>query len=132
MKSIKFFLRQSIFSPRKQIILQIFFTQIAGKHYDVYEAYYRSLDPKNTNVIQAMDAAKFLKKSGLSDVILSRVSKLFIYGAMSFFGRFSSYLYRSRDHKLNDISSPFFRFGTCLIIMAVDFSTRLDFSLPSK
>lgn len=27
-----------------------------------------------------MDAAKFLKKSGLSDVVLSRVSKFFFYG----------------------------------------------------
>lgn len=40
---------------------------------DVYEAYYRGLDPKNTNQIGALDAAKFLKKSGLSDVVLSRV-----------------------------------------------------------
>jgi hypothetical protein len=48
--------------------------QIAGKHIDVYEAYYRGLDPKSTNVVGAMDAAKFLKKSGLSDVVLSRVS----------------------------------------------------------
>lgn len=40
---------------------------------DVYEAYYRGLDPKNTNQIGAIDAAKFLKKSGLSDVVLSRV-----------------------------------------------------------
>lgn len=75
----------------KQIILQ-FRPKIAGKHYDVYEAYYRSLDPKDTNAIQAMDAARFLKKSGLSDVILSRVSKLFL----SFMGRClwcSPYLY---------------------------------------
>lgn len=40
---------------------------------DVYEAYYRGLDPKNTNQIGAFEAAKFLKKSGLSDVVLSRV-----------------------------------------------------------
>lgn len=81
---------QSIFF--KQIILQ-FRPKIAGKHYDVYEAYYRSLDPKDTNAIQAMDAARFLKKSGLSDVILSRVSKLFFF---SFMGRClwcSPYLY---------------------------------------
>lgn len=31
------------------------------------------LDPKATNEIGALDAAKFLKKSGLSDVVLSRV-----------------------------------------------------------
>lgn len=56
------------------IIHFLLLLQIAAKHYDVYEAYYRSLDPKNTNQIGALDAAKFLKKSGLSDVILSRVS----------------------------------------------------------
>ena len=40
---------------------------------DIYEAYYKGLDPKNTNQIEALDAAKFLKRSGLSDVMLSRV-----------------------------------------------------------
>lgn len=47
--------------------------QIAGKHLEIFEAYYKSLDPKSTNQIAALDAARFLKKSGLSDVILSRV-----------------------------------------------------------
>lgn len=47
--------------------------QIAGKHIDIFEAYYKSLDPKNTLQIPALDAARFLKKSGLSDVVLSRV-----------------------------------------------------------
>ncbi|CRK98478.1 CLUMA_CG011835, isoform A, partial [Clunio marinus] len=47
--------------------------EIAGKHFDIYEAYYRNHDPKNTNAIPAMDAARFLKKSGLSDVVLSKV-----------------------------------------------------------
>ncbi|XP_065088849.1 epidermal growth factor receptor substrate 15-like 1 isoform X2 [Ochlerotatus camptorhynchus] len=47
--------------------------QIAGDHILIYEAYYKQLDPKATNEIGALDAAKFLKKSGLSDVVLSRV-----------------------------------------------------------
>ncbi|KAL5288484.1 Eps-15 family protein [Megaselia abdita] len=47
--------------------------QISGKHNAVYEAYYRQIDPKETGGIEAMVAAKFLKKSGLSDVVLSRI-----------------------------------------------------------
>lgn len=54
---------------------------------EVYEAYYRSLDPKSTNMIQAMDAAKFLKKSGLSDVVLSRVRKNSFMGDVSALSR---------------------------------------------
>lgn len=63
--------------------------QIAGSHFEVYDAYYKSLDPKLMNNIGAMDAAKFLKKSGLSDVVLSRVSFRFIIGF--FFHSFSSH-----------------------------------------
>ncbi|XP_053694497.1 epidermal growth factor receptor substrate 15-like 1 isoform X2 [Sabethes cyaneus] len=47
--------------------------KIAGDHILIYEAYYKQLDPKATNEIGAHDAAKFLKKSGLSDVVLSRI-----------------------------------------------------------
>lgn len=47
--------------------------QIAGDHILIYEAYYKQLDPKESNEIGALDAAKFLKKSGLSDVVLSRI-----------------------------------------------------------
>ncbi|XP_055539041.1 epidermal growth factor receptor substrate 15-like 1 isoform X2 [Wyeomyia smithii] len=47
--------------------------KIAGDHILIYEAYYKQLDPKATNEIGALDAAKFLKKSGLSDVVLSRI-----------------------------------------------------------
>ncbi|XP_055596584.1 epidermal growth factor receptor substrate 15-like 1 isoform X1 [Uranotaenia lowii] len=47
--------------------------QVAGDHILIYEAYYKQLDPKGSNEIGALDAAKFLKKSGLSDVVLSRV-----------------------------------------------------------
>lgn len=48
--------------------------KVAGKHHQIYEAYYRQLDPKAVGTIEAVAAAKFLKKSGLSDVVLSRVS----------------------------------------------------------
>uniref|UniRef100_A0A182QEQ7 Epidermal growth factor receptor substrate 15-like 1 n=1 Tax=Anopheles farauti TaxID=69004 RepID=A0A182QEQ7_9DIPT len=47
--------------------------KIAGDHILIYEAYYKQLDPKEKNEIGALDAARFLKKSGLSDVVLSRI-----------------------------------------------------------
>lgn len=50
-------------------------TQVSGKHSPIFDAYLRQIDPKNVGTIEAMVAAKFLKKSGLSDVVLSRVSK---------------------------------------------------------
>ncbi|KAH8283489.1 hypothetical protein KR018_004142 [Drosophila ironensis] len=49
------------------------FAKVCGKHIAVYEAYYKQIDPKATGAIEAMTAAKFLKKSGLSDVVLSRI-----------------------------------------------------------
>ncbi|XP_035913025.1 epidermal growth factor receptor substrate 15-like 1 isoform X5 [Anopheles stephensi] len=47
--------------------------KLAGDHILIYEGYYKQLDPKETNEIGALAAAKFLKKSGLSDVVLSRI-----------------------------------------------------------
>ncbi|XP_054736827.1 epidermal growth factor receptor substrate 15-like 1 isoform X3 [Anastrepha obliqua] len=49
------------------------FAKLCGKHGAIYEAYYKQIDPKGSGAIEAMTAAKFLKKSGLSDVVLSRV-----------------------------------------------------------
>ncbi|KAM8711783.1 hypothetical protein ACLKA7_012312 [Drosophila subpalustris] len=49
------------------------FARVCGKHNLIYEAYYKQIDPKGTGAIEAMTAAKFLKKSGLSDVVLSRI-----------------------------------------------------------
>ncbi|KPU73483.1 uncharacterized protein Dana_GF14485, isoform B [Drosophila ananassae] len=49
------------------------FGKVCSKHIAVYEAYYKQIDPKATGAIEAMTAAKFLKKSGLSDVVLSRI-----------------------------------------------------------
>lgn len=60
---------------------------MVGRHLDVYEAYYRGLDPKGTNQIGAMEAARFLKKSGLSDVMLSRIWDLSDPNARGFLDR---------------------------------------------
>ncbi|XP_012215590.1 epidermal growth factor receptor substrate 15-like 1 isoform X2 [Linepithema humile] len=46
---------------------------VAGSHTAIYEAYYNQVDPKGYGRIEAMDAARFLKKSQLSDVILSKI-----------------------------------------------------------
>ncbi|XP_043645664.1 epidermal growth factor receptor substrate 15-like 1 isoform X2 [Drosophila teissieri] len=53
--------------------MNVDFARVCGKHIGVYEAYYKLIDPKSTGAIEAMTAAKFLKKSGLSDVVLSRI-----------------------------------------------------------
>ncbi|CAG5117244.1 unnamed protein product, partial [Candidula unifasciata] len=47
--------------------------QIVGKHGGIYEAYYMQADPLGTGSIGALDAANFLKRSKLSDTILSQV-----------------------------------------------------------
>ncbi|KAK9497930.1 hypothetical protein O3M35_003828 [Rhynocoris fuscipes] len=46
-------------------------TQVAGIQYAVYDTYFNQLEKQGT--ISAIEAAKFLKKSGLSDAILSRI-----------------------------------------------------------
>nr|XP_032519833.1 LOW QUALITY PROTEIN: epidermal growth factor receptor substrate 15-like 1 [Danaus plexippus plexippus] len=48
-------------------------TQVAGAHSSIYEAYYHQVDPNGSGAIQALDAARFLKKSRLSDVVLSKI-----------------------------------------------------------
>ncbi|XP_011704328.1 PREDICTED: epidermal growth factor receptor substrate 15-like 1 isoform X3 [Wasmannia auropunctata] len=48
-------------------------TQVAGNHTAIYEAYYNQIDPNGYGRVEAMDAARFLKKSQLSDVILSKI-----------------------------------------------------------
>nr|XP_016928838.1 epidermal growth factor receptor substrate 15-like 1 isoform X4 [Drosophila suzukii] len=53
--------------------MNVDFAKVCSKHIGVYEAYYKQIDPKATGAIEAMTAAKFLKKSGLSDVVLSRI-----------------------------------------------------------
>ncbi|XP_043523285.1 epidermal growth factor receptor substrate 15-like 1 [Frieseomelitta varia] len=48
-------------------------TQVAGSHTAIYEAYYNQVDPNGYGRIGAMEAARFLKKSQLSDVVLSKI-----------------------------------------------------------
>ncbi|XP_071054388.1 epidermal growth factor receptor substrate 15-like 1 isoform X4 [Onthophagus taurus] len=48
-------------------------SKVAGNHSAIYEAYYNYVDPNGYGTIGAMEAARFLKRSGLSDVVLSRV-----------------------------------------------------------
>ncbi|KAK0173240.1 hypothetical protein PV328_006470 [Microctonus aethiopoides] len=48
-------------------------TQVAGSHGLIYEAYYNQVDPNGYGRIGALEAARFLKKSKLSDVILSKI-----------------------------------------------------------
>ncbi|XP_037086543.1 epidermal growth factor receptor substrate 15-like 1, partial [Pollicipes pollicipes] len=47
--------------------------EIAGSHASIYEAWYNQIDKNHTNVIGALDAAKFLKKSGLQDNVLGQI-----------------------------------------------------------
>ncbi len=46
---------------------------MAGRYLTQYEVYYKRLDPDNTNQIGAVEAANFLKKSGLSDEHLGKI-----------------------------------------------------------
>ena len=47
--------------------------QVAGPYLPQYEVYYKKLDPDGKGEIGAMDAAGFLKKSGLPDDVLGKV-----------------------------------------------------------
>lgn len=46
---------------------------MAGSHSIIYEACYNLVDPNGTGLIGGLEAARFLKRSGLSDVVLSRI-----------------------------------------------------------
>ncbi|CAH0550922.1 unnamed protein product [Brassicogethes aeneus] len=48
-------------------------TQVSGPNNAIYEAYYNVVDPKGFGSIGGLEAARFLKKSGLSDVMLSKI-----------------------------------------------------------
>lgn len=47
---------------------------MAGDQAPQFEGWYKKIDPSGSGTIQAGPAAGFLKKSGLNDNILSRVS----------------------------------------------------------
>ena len=49
--------------------------QVSGPYLTQYEVYYKRLDPEAKGEIGAMDAAKFLKNSGLADEFLGKVRK---------------------------------------------------------
>lgn len=49
---------------------------MAGPYLPQYEVYYKKLDPEGKGEIGAMDAATFLKKSGLPDEMLGKVRSL--------------------------------------------------------
>lgn len=46
---------------------------MAGSHFQIYEAYYQQVDPNNQGTIGALEAARFLKKSKLSDIVLGKI-----------------------------------------------------------
>ncbi|XP_035219188.1 epidermal growth factor receptor substrate 15-like 1 isoform X2 [Stegodyphus dumicola] len=48
-------------------------SQVAKSHTAIYEAFYRQVDPAETGSVSALEAAAFLKRSGLPDAILSKI-----------------------------------------------------------
>ncbi|XP_075589033.1 epidermal growth factor receptor substrate 15-like 1 isoform X2 [Dermatophagoides farinae] len=44
--------------------------EIAGDHLQLYEKFYQQINPTNSDIINAMDAANFLRKSGLNQMTL--------------------------------------------------------------
>ena len=50
-----------------------FLFQVAGPYLPQYDVYYKKLDVDGKGEIGAMEAATFLKKSGLSDEMLGKV-----------------------------------------------------------
>ncbi|CAG2162615.1 unnamed protein product, partial [Oppiella nova] len=46
---------------------------ISGTHIQAYEELYKQVDPTASNYINAIDAANFLKKSGLSQATLGKI-----------------------------------------------------------
>ena len=47
--------------------------KVAGPHFAIYDAYYNFVDSKQQGQIEALEAAKFLKRSNLSDIILGKI-----------------------------------------------------------
>ena len=55
-----------------------FLFQVAGPYLPQYDVYYKKLDADGKGEIGAMEAATFLKKSGLSDEMLGKVIRFLI------------------------------------------------------
>ncbi len=53
--------------------------QVAGPFLPQFEIYWKRLDPNDTGKVLPLDAAKFLKSSGLSDQTLGKVRTLFAW-----------------------------------------------------
>ena len=51
---------------------------MAGPYLPQYDVYYKKLDVDGKGEIGAMEAATFLKKSGLSDEMLGKVIRFFL------------------------------------------------------
>ncbi|MCL4130228.1 UNVERIFIED_CONTAM: hypothetical protein GTU68_009260, partial [Idotea baltica] len=60
---------------------------VAGDHIQLFESWYHKLDPQNSGSISADSAAKFLKKSGLNDNLLSRIWDLSDPGGKGYFDK---------------------------------------------
>lgn len=58
--------------------------QIAGSHTTAYEAFYQQVDPAGINHVGALEAAAFLKRSGLADSVLSKIWDLADAGGRGF------------------------------------------------
>ena len=56
-----------------KITFFLFLFQVAGPYLPQYDVYYKKLDVDGKGEIGAMEAATFLKKSGLSDEMLGKV-----------------------------------------------------------
>jgi hypothetical protein len=52
---------------------------VAGPFLPQFEIYWKRLDPNDTGKVLPLDAAKFLKSSGLSDQTLGKVRTLFVW-----------------------------------------------------
>ncbi|XP_022243508.1 epidermal growth factor receptor substrate 15-like 1 isoform X4 [Limulus polyphemus] len=48
-------------------------SEVAGNHFALYEGLYQQVDPAGTGCVGAIEAAAFLKKSGLSDAVLGKI-----------------------------------------------------------
>ncbi|ENN71982.1 epidermal growth factor receptor substrate 15-like 1 isoform X3 [Dendroctonus ponderosae] len=93
-------------------------TQVAGDHSAIYEACFNLVDPSGVGSVGGMDAARFLKRSGLSDVVLSRIwdisdpggrgtlDKAGMFVALKLVALVQSGWDLSIDHVLEDVPAP--------------------------
>lgn len=88
--------------------------QISQQHTSVYENYFRQVNPSGTGTIGAIDAAKFLKKSGLPEGILHKVWELADQGEKGYLDKEGFYIalklislaQNGRDVNLHSLTLP--------------------------